>query len=65
MDNTVNGLCYKIKFEICVKDKNNFFLTETLLFFFKQKYIFFLEIYFFKIPKNLIASAIFLLGQVT
>ena len=32
-------------------------------FFFKQKYILFLETHFFKIPKNLIASAFFLLRQ--
>ena len=36
-----------------------FLLSETLLFFFKQKYILLLERYFFKIPKNLIASAFF------
>ena len=40
------------------KTKITFLLSKTLLFFFKQKYIFFLETYFFKIPKNLIASAI-------
>ena len=26
VDNTVNDLCYEIKFEHCVKDKNNFFI---------------------------------------
>ena len=36
VDNTVNDLCYEIKFENRVKDKNNFLLSETLLFFFKQ-----------------------------
>ena len=38
VDNTVNDLGCKIKFENRVKDKNNFLLSETLLFFFKQKY---------------------------
>ena len=33
-----------------------FLLSELLLFCFKRKYILFLETYFFKIPKNLIAS---------
>ena len=57
MDNTANDLRYEIKFENCVKEKNNFLLSRTLLFFFKQKYILFLETYFFKVPKNLIAAA--------
>ena len=42
--------------------KITFLLTETLLSFFKQKYILFLEAleaYFFKIPKNLVATAFF------
>ena len=43
MDNTVNDLNYQY----------------ILLFFLKQKYILFLEIYIFKIPKSLIASALF------
>ena len=43
VDNTVNDLRYKIKFENCVKDKNNFLLSDALLFFFKQKYVLFLE----------------------
>ena len=58
-DNKVNDQRYEIKFENCVKDKNNFFiLSETLLFFFEQKFILFWET-FFKIHKNLITSAIF------
>ena len=48
VDNTVNDLRYEIKFENCVKDKNNFFWSETLLFFLEQKNILFLETYFFK-----------------
>ena len=36
-----------------------FLLSKTLLFDFKQKYILFLETYFFKISKNLIAFAFF------
>ena len=61
VDNTVNNLRYKIKFENCVKGKNNFLLSKTSLFFFKQKYILCLETYFFKIAKNLIASEVFFL----
>ena len=30
VDNTVNGLCYQIKFESCVKDKNNFFIKPNI-----------------------------------
>ena len=54
MDNTVNDLRYENKFENCVKGKN-----ETLLIFFKQKYISLFGTYSLKIPKNLIASAFF------
>ena len=36
VDNTVNDLHYEIKFENCVKDKNNL-LSKTLLFFLEQK----------------------------
>ena len=28
VDNTVNELHYEIKFENCVKDKNNFFINK-------------------------------------
>ena len=44
-DSTVNYLRYEIKFEIRVKDKITSFqnIFETLLFFFKQEYILFLE----------------------
>ena len=55
--NTVNDLHYEIKLENRVKDKNNFFISGTFIFFFKQKYILFLKAYFLKIPKNLIALA--------
>ena len=52
VDNTLNELSYEIKFENCVKDKKIIFLlSETLLFFLEQKYILFLETYFFKISK--------------
>ena len=60
MNNTVNDLRYETKFENCVKVKNNLLLSETMLSFFKQKHTLFLETYFFKIPKNLIASAFFI-----
>ena len=33
MDNTVNNLRYKIKFENRVKDKNNFFIKQKIAFF--------------------------------
>ena len=49
----------KSSFKIMLKIKITFLLSETLLFFFKQKYILFFETYFFKIPKNLIAFAFF------
>ena len=64
LDNTINDLHQEIKFENCVKDKNNFLLSETFLFFLKQKYILFLATYFFKILNHLIALAFFLLGQI-
>ena len=34
VDNTVNDLRYEIKFENCVKDKNNFFITRHIAFHF-------------------------------
>ena len=58
----MKNLRRKKKFEKCVKDKNNYFiklLSRTFLFFFKQKYISFLEMYFFKIAMNLVASTFF------
>ena len=30
VDNTVNDLCYEIKFENCVKYKNNFFIIQNI-----------------------------------
>ena len=59
MDNIVNDLRYEIKFENRVKDKNKFFIQRNIVFAFKQKYILFLETYFFKTSKNLVASAFF------
>ena len=32
VDNTVNDLRYEIKFENCVKDKNNFFIKRNIAF---------------------------------
>ena len=64
VDDTGNDLGYEIKFENSVRDKNKF-CNKRKIFFFKQKYTFlFLETYFFKISKNLIASAFFLLRQI-
>ena len=51
--NTVNDLRYEIKFENCVKDKNNFFIKWNIAFLSWTK-ILFLETYFLKIPKDLI-----------
>ena len=56
VDNTVNDLRYENKFENRVKVKNNFLLSEKLLFFFLKKYILFLERYFFKILNNFFAE---------
>ena len=65
VDNTVNDLPCEIKFGNCLNGKKiTFLFSETLLFFFKQKYILFLETYLFKITKNLIASAFFLPRQI-
>ena len=64
MDKTVIDLRYENKFGNRVKAKITFLLSETLLFFFKQKYILFLETFIFKIPGNLIASAFFLSRQI-
>ena len=51
--NTVNDLRYEIKFENCVKDKNNFFIKWNITFLSWTK-ILFLETHFLKIPKDLI-----------
>ena len=32
VDNTVNDLPYEIKFENCVRDKNNFFIKRSIDF---------------------------------
>ena len=32
VDNTVNDLRYEVKFEICVKDKNNLFIKQNIAF---------------------------------
>ena len=64
MDKTVNDLHYETKFENRVKDKNNFFIKRNSAFLKKSRYILFLETYFFKIPKNSIVSAFFLLMQI-
>ena len=52
----------KPNLNIVWKTKITFLLNKTLLSFFKQKYILFLETYFFKISKNLITST-FLSGE--
>ena len=32
VDNTVNDLSYEVKFENCVKDKDNFFIKQNIAF---------------------------------
>ena len=60
VDNTVNDLRY----EICVKDKNNFFIKRSIAFLSFFIALLFLETYLFKILKNLITSAFFLRRQI-
>ena len=55
--NTVHDLRYKIKFENCVKDKNNFFIKRIIAFLSWTKIYFILGGILFKIPKNLVTSA--------
>ena len=58
VNNTVNDLLYEIKFESCMKDRNNFINKRNITFLSKTKKCFLLgDIVFFKIPKNLITSA--------
>ena len=64
VDNTVNDLLYEIKFENCVKDKNNFFIKQKNAFRYWTEIYLLSETYFFKIPKNLITSACFLPRQI-
>ena len=52
----------KSSLKIVWKTKITFLLSETLLFFLEQKYILFLETYFFKITRNLITSTVFLVS---
>ena len=47
VDNTVNDMRYEIKFEICVKDKNNFFIKRNIAFFSWTKVYFILGDIFF------------------
>ena len=39
VDNTGNDLCYEIKFEICVKEKNNFFIEKDIFFQTKMYFV--------------------------
>ena len=47
VDNTTNDLRYKIKFQNCVKDKNNFFIKSTIAFLSWTKIYFILGDLFF------------------
>ena len=40
VDNTVNDLRYEIKFENCLKVKNNFFIKQNIVFLFSTKIYF-------------------------
>ena len=61
--NTVNDLRYDIKFENCVKDKNNLFIERNIAFLSWTKIYFILGDTIFKIAKNLITSAFFCRGR--
>ena len=63
MDNVAVICIMKSSLKIMLKTKLTFLLSGIYLFFFKQKYILFLETYFFKIPKNLIPSKNFFQGR--
>ena len=47
VDDTVNDLRCEIKFENCVKDKNNFFIKRNIAFYFLNKNIFYSRRYIF------------------
>ena len=52
LDNTVNDLRYEIKFENCLKDRNNFFMKQNLAFLSWTKIYFTLgDIIFLRFPK--------------
>ena len=53
VDNTINDLCYEIKFENRMID-SNFLLSETLLCFFKQKFLRKLYQHFFLLPRQIL-----------
>ena len=60
MDNAINDLHYEIKFETCVKDKNNSFIKRNCCSFLNKNIFYSWRRIFFKIPMNLIASAFFI-----
>ena len=45
--NTVNNVCYEVKFENCVKDKNTIFIRRNIAFLSGSK-ILFSETYFLR-----------------
>ena len=62
----VNDLRYEIKCENRVKDKNTFSIKQNIAFTFQRNTYFILgDVFFFKIPKNLIASAFFFVEEDT
>ena len=56
----LNDLNHEIKFQRRVKNKNNFFIKQNIHFLFQTKKKLILGKYFFKIPKNSIASVFFI-----
>ena len=60
VENIVNDLRYEVKFENCVKDKNNFLIKRNIALLSWKKLFYSRRYIYFKIPKNLIISAFFL-----
>ena len=49
LDNLLKDQRHEVKFENHMKNKNNFLLSKTLIFLFKQKYIYPLTVFEFQI----------------
>ena len=48
VDNTVNDVCYEIKFENCMKDKYNVLTKQNIAFLSGTKIFFFSETFFLR-----------------
>ena len=64
MDKKGNDLCYAVKFENHVKNKNNFFIKQNISFYLNHFFFYSSKSFFFMSPKNSIASAFFLPRQI-